>query len=211
MSASPPEVPTVLWYEDKVRRYGYDHRGLGFRTRTSQEKRFQALLALGDFHGRRLLDVGCGFGDFLAFLHERGIRPDYTGIDLCEPMVARGRERFSGSARFVAADAMEYEPDGPYEFVVASGLFGLDAPGARERIRPTVQRLFEWADVGAAANFLSRRSPAPAEARVYVDPAEMLELGLELTPAARLDHSYLPNDFTLHLYKTPAWEGERRT
>lgn len=211
MSASPPEVPTVLWYEDKVRRYGYDHRGLGFRTRTSQEKRFQALLGLGDFHGRRLLDVGCGFGDFLAFLHERGIRPDYTGIDLCEPMVARGRERFSGGARFLAADAMEYEPDRAYEFVVASGLFGLDAPGARERIRPTVQRLFEWADVGAAANFLSRRSPAPAEARVYVDPAEMLELGLELTPAVRLDHSYLPNDFTLHLYKTPAWEGEART
>ena len=44
---------------------------------------------------------------------------------------------------------------------------------------------------------------------MYVDPAEMLELGLSLTPAARLDHTYLPNDFTLHLYKTPAWEGER--
>jgi hypothetical protein len=69
--------------------------------------------------------------------------------------------------------------------------------------------MFEWARVGAAANFLSRRSPAPAEARVYVDPAELLELGLLLTPAVRLDHSYLPNDFTLHLYKTPAWEAAR--
>jgi len=42
---------------------------------------------------------------------------------------------------------------------------------------------------------------------VYVDPAEILEMGLALTPAARIDHSYLPNDFTLHLYKTPPWEG----
>ena len=210
MSALQPEIETARWYEDKVRRFGYDYRGLGFRTRSSQEKRFTALLGLGDFHGRRLLDVGCGFGDFLAFLLERGIRPIYTGIDLCEPMAARGRERFDAlHGEFVACDVLDYEPGNTFDFVVASGIFGLDAQGARERIRPTIERMFGWARVGAAANFLSRRSPAPAEARVYVEPAEMLELGLELTPAARLDHTYLPNDFTLHLYKTPAWEGER--
>src|SRR4051812_50192378 len=89
-----PEVETARWYEDKVRRYGYDHRGLGFRNRSSQEKRFEALLALGDLDGARLLDVGCGFGDFLTFLEGRGIRPEYTGIDLCEPMIARCRERY---------------------------------------------------------------------------------------------------------------------
>ena len=209
-SALQPERETARWYEDKVRRFGYDHRGLGFRNRSSQEKRFEALLALGDFDGRHILDVGCGFGDFLSFLLARGIRPVYTGLDLCEPMVARGRERFAPEqGRFIAGDVLDHTPDQPYDFVVASGIFGLDAAGARERIRPTVERMFEWARVGAAANFLSRRSPAPAEARVYVDPAELLELGLLLTPAVRLDHSYLPNDFTLHLYKTPAWEAER--
>jgi len=25
----------------------------------------------------------------------------------------------------------------------------------------------------------------------------------------RLDHTYLPNDFTVHLFKTPAWQGEK--
>jgi SAM-dependent methyltransferase len=209
-SALQPERDTARWYEDKVRQFGYDHRGLGFRNRSSQEKRFEALLALGDFDGRHVLDVGCGFGDFLSFLLARGIRPVYTGLDLCEPMAARGRERFSPQqGRFIAADVLEYTPDQPYDYVVASGIFGLDAPGARERIRPTVERMFEWARIGAAANFLSRCSPTPAASRVYVDPSELLELGLLLTPAVRLDHTYLPNDFTLHLYKTPAWEAAR--
>jgi ubiquinone/menaquinone biosynthesis C-methylase UbiE len=201
-----PEVETARWYEDKVRRFGYDHRGLGFRTRSSQEKRFEALLALGDFHGCRLLDVGCGFGDFLAFLHDRDIRPQYTGIDLCEPMAARGRERFADDAHFVACDVLEYRPDQPYDYVVASGLFGLEAEGARERIVPTLERMFGWAGRGVAANFLSALSPVPVEARVYIEPVEMLEFGLTLTSAVRLDHAYLPNDFTIHLYKTPAWE-----
>jgi len=43
---------------------------------------------------------------------------------------------------------------------------------------------------------------------VYVDPCDALAMGFELTPAARIDHTYLPNDFTLYLYKTPAWQLE---
>ena len=165
MNVSPPDHETPRWYADKVRRYGFDHRGLGFRTRSSQEKRFAALLELGDFHGKRLLDVGCGFGDFLRFLRERGIEPLYTGLDICEPMVARCRESFAaGAGRFLVGDVLQHGPDEAYDFVIASGIFGLDADGTRERIEPTVRRMFSWCGTGMAANFLSSRSPTPAQA-----------------------------------------------
>jgi len=208
MSSLPPEE-TARWYEEKVRRYGYDHRGLGFRNKASQDKRFAALLELGDLDGARVLDVGCGFGDLLAFLQERGVSPQYTGIDICEPMIERCRERFDlDDAIFRVADVMEFAPTEKYDYVVASGLFGLDAEGTRDRIRPTLERMFTWAGEGMAANFLSSRSPAPAEGRIYVEPWKALEAGLSLTPAARLNHAYLPNDFTLYLYREPAWRRE---
>jgi SAM-dependent methyltransferase len=206
MSALPPE-DTARWYADKVRAYGYDHRGLGFGNKSSQDKRFEAMLALGDFDGSRILDVGCGFGDLLAYLNERGIEPVYTGIDICEPMVERCRERFEASVgRFLVADALDYQPDEYYDYVIASGLFGLDSIGARDRIRPTLERMFGWARIGLACNFLSTQSQSPAEARIYVDPTKALEAALSLTPAVRIDHTYLPNDFTLYLFKTPAWK-----
>ena len=206
-SASLPELDAPRWYADKVERYGYDHRGLGFRSRFAQERRFEALLKLGDFNGRRILDVGCGFGDLLPFLEKRGIHPVYTGIDICEPMIRHCRERFAASAgRFAVADVLEYEPDGPYDYVVASGIFGLEAPGARERIWPTIQRMLSWASVGAAANFLSDLAPDKVPARVYVNPPEALDEALRLTPAAALDHTYLPNDFTLYLHRQRGWE-----
>jgi SAM-dependent methyltransferase len=207
MSALRPEE-TTRWYEEKVRQYGFDHRGLGFRNRSSQEKRFEALLALGDFDGRRLLDVGCGFGDLLEFLMSRGIRPVYTGLDICEAMIQRCQERFADdAARFICADVLDYRPTETFDYVVASGIFGLDAEGTRERIRPTLERVFEWSRIGVAVNFLSANYPHPVDGRIYVEPGKALEAGLNLTPAARLDHTYLPNDFTLHLYRTPPWEG----
>ena len=210
-SCLQPEGATARWYADKVERYGYDHRGLGFRTQTSQQKRFEAALALGELDGATVLDVGCGFGDLLAYLGERQIRPrHYVGVDVCEPMIRRCRERFPAHAKdFVVADVLGYQPAQPFDYVIASGIFGLDAEGARERIRPTLERMFAWAGIGLSANFLSRRSPAPAEGRVYVEPTEVLAMALEITPAARLDHTYLPNDFTVHLFKTPAWQGEK--
>ena len=208
MSFSPPEE-TARWYEDKVRRYGFDHRGLGFRNKSSQDRRFEAMLELGDLDGARVLDVGCGFGDLLDFLRGRGIDAEYTGLDVCAPMIDRCREKYDAcQGRFICDDVLAHEPGEPYDYVIASGLFGLDSPGARERVNPTLERMLDWAEVGLAANFLSTRSPAPVENRIYVDPCKALEAAMKLTPAARVNHAYLPNDFTLYLYKTPAWDGE---
>jgi SAM-dependent methyltransferase len=201
-----PESETVRWYEDNVRRYGYDHRSLGFGQRESQKKRFEAVLRHGALHDKSVLDAGCGFGDLLPFLRARGVRPRYSGIDICPPMIERCHQRFPASARrFVVGDVLDHRPAGRYDHVVASGLFGLNVPGARERIKPTLDRLFSWCRVGLVVNFLSGHTRKPARARLYVDPGEMLEYALSLTPAVRLDHSYLPNDFTLHLYRRPAW------
>jgi ubiquinone/menaquinone biosynthesis C-methylase UbiE len=202
-----PESATVRWYQDNVRRFGYGCRSLGFGRRASQEKRFEAILALGPMDGKTVLDAGCGFGDLLVFLRTRGIRPQYSGLDACPPMIARCRQRFpERAATFVVGDVLEHRPAARYDYVIASGIFGLKVPGACERIRPTLQRLYQLCKVGLVVNFLSSRTPRPSPARMYLEPGEMLSTALSLTPAVRLDHSYLPNDFTLYLYREPAWE-----
>ena len=152
-----------------------------------------------------------GFGDFLVYLHQQGVKPVYTGLDICEPMIDRCRQLFGPSnGRFLVGDVLDFEPDETYDYVVASGLFGLDSLGARERIRPTMERVFGWARIGAAMNFLSAKSPSPVEQRIYIDPEKALEAGFTLTEALRMNHTYLPNDFTLYLYKVAPWQDERR-
>jgi len=208
--ASRPDTETTRFYESHVKRFGYGFRALGFGRRQSQEKRFSIVAALGDLHGARLLDVGCGFGDLLAWLRARGIFPQYTGIDLTAAMVERCRQRFpGGEAHFIVGDALTFQPEGMYDYVVASGLFGYAARDTRVRIRPTLERLFGMTAVGLAVNFLSAWAPARSRGRLYVQPADVLQYALRLTPCVRLDHTYLPNDFTISLYRKPQWELEQ--
>src|SRR5438128_187391 len=83
--------------------------------------------------------------------------------------------------------------------------FGYGARDTRVRIRPTLERLFSMTRIGMAVNFLSAWSPTRSRGRLYVQPADLLQYALRLTPAVRLDHSYMPNDFTISLYRTPLW------
>jgi SAM-dependent methyltransferase len=205
----PLDTETTQFYEEHIRQYGYGYRALGFGRRASQEKRFAAALALGDFHGKRLLDVGCGFGDLLGWLHARGIEPRYTGIDIVKAMIERCRDRFPGTgARFLVGDALTFVADEPYDYVIASGIFGYAAKDTRARVRPTLERLYNMTRAGMAVNFLSRRAATRSPGRLYLHPSDVLQFALKLTPAVRLDHTYMPNDFTLFLYRTPPWERE---
>ena len=209
----PPDLDTARFYENHIRRYGYDYRALGFGRRSSQEKRFQTALALGDFHHKRLLDVGCGFGDFLAWLNARGIEPRYTGIDICRPMIEHCRKRYGRnkggtSPQFQIADALTFVTDHPYDYIVASGIFGHNAKDTMKRVQPTLERLFDLARIGLGVNFLSRCAVTRSPGRLYLHPADVLQFALKLTPAVRLDHTYMPNDFTLCLYRQPPWESE---
>lgn len=201
----------LSWYGAQLSRHGFTPKGLGWNRPESQRLRFEALLELGDFRGRTVLDAGCGFGDFLAFLNNAGAAPRrYVGLDMCPEMVSRCKERFSGgSASFFCADVLCFEPEQSFDLVVASGLFGLRSECSRERIAPTLRRLYSWADIGLAANFLSRLSPRHAKTGCYVDPRRVWNIATALTPAVRLRHDYLPNDFTIYLRKTPAWQPEK--
>lgn len=199
---------TRAFYEGEVRRHGFSYRGLGYNNQDSQLRRFAVLAEVADLDGCRVLDVGAGLGDFLAFLWGRGVVCDYTGLDLCEHLVDRARERFAGRCegphRFLAGDILAHE-DEPYDYVVSSGIFGLKTRDTVARVEPTLERLYALSRRGVAVNFLSARATVHAARSEYLEPGAVLDAGFRLTPALQLRHDYLPNDFTLYLYREPRW------
>ena len=71
--------------------------------------------------GMRVLDVGCGTGELLAYLPD-GVY--YHGWDISDAYVAAARERFGSSGQFTAGLLTEAAviSEAPYDVVIASGV-----------------------------------------------------------------------------------------
>jgi len=94
--------------------------------------------SIGDLHGKRVLDYGCGVGDFSRALWKRGAR--VHGIDICEGLVTQAGTSFPKDARpapvFQVMDAHATSfPDGFFDHVFGNGiLHHLDLDAALSEI-----------------------------------------------------------------------------
>jgi SAM-dependent methyltransferase len=185
-------------YEPRIAPGKASYEILDWSDAVSQQARFHVLVEDVDLVGKTLLDVGCGLGDLWAFLKDRGIGVDYTGVDILEKMVALARSRHP-EARFQCADVFSEDPFGARRFdvVFCSGTFNLDLGNSREFLAEALARLFGLARQFLVFNLLHARTKDKFEHCVYYDPAEVLPMLRKFPCHVRLVEDYLPNDFTV--------------
>lgn len=153
----------------------------------------------------RILDVGCGYGGLLDHMLAHGISADYTGIDICAPMIETAKAKHP-EADFRHCDIFETRDIGEFDYVICNGIMTqkLEAtiPEMTKFVHSLVRILFEVAREGVAFNLMSNRVNFMAENLFYQSPVEMLSWCMnELTPNVRLDHAYPLYEYTLYLYK----------
>lgn len=86
-----------------------------------------------EYERPRVLDVGCGSGRAAEDVLEAGAS-DYVGVDLAGPMLALARERlarFGDAVTLVEGDFLAEPLEGPFDVVLALGLFDYQAEPER--------------------------------------------------------------------------------
>jgi SAM-dependent methyltransferase len=188
------------YYDALVERYGYDPRACDYGRPESQAIKFAVLAAALDCTGLSVLDVGCGFADYAAYLSERYPGAAYTGVDLSPAMIERARQ-IRPALDLRAGNVLELEGEGRYDLVTANGIFYLLGESAWDQTRLLIRKMFALARRAVAFNTLSAWAPDPEPGEFYADPLEVLRFCHELTPWVTLRHDYHPRDFTVYLYK----------
>jgi len=194
------ELQAAAFYRQRWLTHGHSYRTLDWGSQESQQRRFAVLANIGIADGARVLDVGCGLGDFATWLADGGIRVRYTGLDLTPELVSAASLTHPHH-RFVHGSVLDPSllPDERFDIVVASGIFCSYPVAGMERMRQVLHRMWAWSEVGIAFNSLSTWAPQQDSGEFHADPVETLSFCRTLSWRVSLRHDYHPRDFTVHL------------
>ena len=127
-------------------------------SKDAQEKRFEALLDIGDLTGREILDVGCGYGDLLTYIENKGINIErYVGVDIVPEIVKKGRKLHEGVNITVRDIQKEPLEENSFDYVMGSGIFALDNNEWEKYVVDMLKEMLRVSKIGVGVNFLKQR------------------------------------------------------
>ena len=176
---------------------------VGWGSTDSQEKRFGVLIEIGNLDNSSILDVGCGLGAFVDYIHKTHLNLLYTGTDI-NPNMIQGAQQRHTDIEFIHTDITHDEHalnDRRFDYVFLSGALNLSADKHHDTIENIMKEMFFLAHKGVAINFLSVFSDHLTPGEYYCNPVEILQMALSITKRVTLRHDYMPHDFTVYLYK----------
>jgi SAM-dependent methyltransferase len=154
-------------YRRFLRKHGPTVRAVDWVSEEVQRLRFQALEEVGSWDGVSVADIGCGLGDFFAFLVDRGHAIRYTGYDITPEMVEAAKARYPDpAARFEVRDILDEGDDDagalspPFDYVVASGTFNIRTEGHDDFLRRMLAAMYRGCRRAVAFNVLKPVPPS---------------------------------------------------
>ena len=209
---------TIKRYSDRFYKLGKDVKTLGWGSTEQQEYRFSQTLLNGiEFNEKSILDIGCGFGDYLHFLmrnfNQKEILGSYSGYDINPDLIQEAKKNVPGGleVNFEVVDILKNKSTVPIANIgVMLGVLNFNLKDQADNLaysKQAIANAFSHIDETLIVDFLSTNltSDYPKEDFVfYHDPQEILEFALTLTDNVKLVHDYLPipqKEFILILSK----------
>lgn len=166
-----------------------------------QRFRFRKLMEIADLRNRRVLDLGCGIGDFYPLLMEKFGQLHYTGIDIVPEMMDFAAKKYPG-VRFLCHDLSTQRLDESFDYVLASVLFNNAMADADAYMQELLTLAFRQCTLGLGFNFISTHVNFTDPELAYHDPAQVLNFCIRsLTPKVAMQHHYERVDVAVFAYR----------
>ncbi|KKQ25340.1 MAG: Methyltransferase family protein [Candidatus Woesebacteria bacterium GW2011_GWA1_37_8] len=190
-------------YQDKFKKYGDDPKSLLWKRKGAAHQRFRQFWAEIDFNNKKVLDIGCGFGEFGIFLVKRYKNVNYTGIDIVPEFINVGKKKYP-NLNLAVADYLTDKIKAKFDVVIASGVLNSNVSNNMKFREKAIAKMFSLTSDVLAFNMLGGH-PQPKftnDSNVwYADSLEILNYCLSLTRRVILRANYNPHDFTIFMYK----------
>jgi ubiquinone/menaquinone biosynthesis C-methylase UbiE len=192
-------------YNARLAQYGYDIRTLASGTEERRRIRYRVLYEVGVTSGSSIMDLGCGFGDFYAYLREQGIEVQYTGYDINPALIEVAKKKYPQAAFSVKDILEENFPD--FDFIVSSSAFNLTlrVHDNYSFIEHILKTCYSHARKGVAVDFMTSYVDFNSSEAFYYSPERVFAISKGITKCVCLRHDYPLYEFCIYLY--PDFQG----
>jgi len=204
-----PEIlaPVAVVYDQRVKQFGAQAKGVYWSSRENQVQRFRILTPLlgddaknGDFS---INDFGCGYGAYYTFLKKLNMKKPfrYFGIDISEEMIKQCELRIKDpNARFTQALIAHHMAD----YSIASGTYSMmiDTPlnEWENYIRASLESLWTQTRKAMGFNILNVGSMPKDSALYTAESGPYVEFcKKKLSPNVTLLKDYHPDEWTIFI------------
>ncbi len=201
-------------YSIRYQNLGLDVRTLGWGSTEQQVYRFkQTTEGINFSNKKRVLDIGCGFGDYLALLEAQNYPfKEYMGWDINPDLIREARKIWNHTtALFEVKDIGDSCFNTSItDIAIMLGVLNLNLENKVDNYDYSfhfIKNAFDCVNDVLVVDFLSTQYTPdyPQEEFVfYHEPSKMLDFAFSLTSNVVLKHSYAPipqKEFMLFLYK----------
>lgn len=192
----------IARYKNRLKNHGVNVDALASGSSEHQDIRFKVMSEIGDLNNQKILDIGCGFADFYAYLKKKKVKVNYTGIDICAPFIDICRQRFP-EASFEVGDIESLDLKGHFDYIVSSQTFNnkLKFADNEKVIRFVITKSFDLCKKGVAIDMMTKYVDFEEDRLYYYKPEKIFRFCKTLTKRVALRHDYPLFEFMVFLYK----------
>lgn len=196
-------------YQKLYQQHGANHNAVQHVSKASQQIRFAIFHSLIK-NSDSVIDLGCGLGDMLIYLREKGFKGRYLGCDFVPEFISFAKQAYSDDkhAEFVEFDIFKDKLPNDFEHILISGIFNNKMADNFTFLSDTLAMSFRACRHSVIFNALSDFVEFQDPELYYISPLEIFEhCKLHLTPYVLLKHDYVtkqggfPYEFTMQLSK----------
>jgi len=188
-------------YNERLDKFGPAIEALAVGSEERRNIRYKVLTGIGDLRGKRILDLGCGFGDLWGYLKNAGVECDYTGFDINARLIEIAKEKYP-KANFRLIDILE-EPFETFDYIISSNAFNnkLRYEDNYTFIEKILRVACEHATKGVAVDFLTLYVDFRRDYGFYYEPERVFSIAKKNARRVCLRHDYPLFEFCIYLYK----------
>jgi len=202
---------TFNLYKKLYYKHGDSFVSVKARDSLQQSLRFKYLLEcfqLKNHH--KILDVGCGLGDFLKYLRKNNLKCKYLGVDFLSEFInlAKKKYRKDRNSKFLKMDIEIDRFPKNYDWLFLSGLFNDKNIGSEALMFKIIRKMFKASRKGIVFNSLSTHVDYKDKKLFYSNPEKVfnycvknLSKYIVLKTNYQLKKKTIPFEYSMAVFK----------